>query len=336
MDCRSTGSLTSSRSGQSACSIPSSRGRDLPRNLKLEGPNGQRLPLSSDTSIIQVYDEAGGDLLIVGQSGVGKTTLLLELARALIKRAESDPTRPLPVVLSLVSWATKQLSIEAWLIEEIRIWYPRSYGYVEQWIKHNQLHPLFDGLDEIPDEKRAACVNALAVYWRDHPDIPMVICSRKAQTLTRVGNFPFKGVMSVHPLNLTQVDHYLDKVGMSLQSLREVLRAETALQAIASYPLMLCLLILTYHQSKSARDLQMVSPENLPAYICSLYVRRTLHRTEVLGASDPDPRSIQGLKWLAGIMKQQNLSFFIWDQVKRSGSRISSNARYIITKFVKA
>ena len=44
--------------------------------------------LPAGTRIIQVYDEADGELLILGEPGSGKTTLLLELARDLLGRAE--------------------------------------------------------------------------------------------------------------------------------------------------------------------------------------------------------------------------------------------------------
>jgi predicted NACHT family NTPase len=43
---------------------------------------------------MQVYDEAGGELLILGEPGAGKTTLLLQLARELLSRAEQDESLP--------------------------------------------------------------------------------------------------------------------------------------------------------------------------------------------------------------------------------------------------
>jgi len=44
---------------------------------------------------MQVYDEADGELLILGEPGAGKTTLLLELARDLLDRAQLDNTHPI-------------------------------------------------------------------------------------------------------------------------------------------------------------------------------------------------------------------------------------------------
>src|SRR6267142_2749482 len=40
--------------------------------------------LFSETRMLEIYDQAHGDLLIVGEPGSGKTTLLLELLAALL------------------------------------------------------------------------------------------------------------------------------------------------------------------------------------------------------------------------------------------------------------
>jgi len=65
-------------------------------------------PLPAGTSITEVYDGAGGALLILGEPGAGKTTLLLALARDLLIRAQADEREPIPVVFNLSSWAQKR------------------------------------------------------------------------------------------------------------------------------------------------------------------------------------------------------------------------------------
>lgn len=57
-------------------------------------------PLPAGTRITEVYDGAGGALLILGEPGAGKTILLLELARDLLTRAHADEREGIqPVVL---------------------------------------------------------------------------------------------------------------------------------------------------------------------------------------------------------------------------------------------
>src|SRR5258708_9872585 len=60
---------------------------------------------SADVSIVQVYNQANGEVLILGEPGAGKSTLLLELTRDLLERVRRDETYPIPVGFNLSSWA---------------------------------------------------------------------------------------------------------------------------------------------------------------------------------------------------------------------------------------
>ena len=71
-----------------------------PWRLVLQEANQTTRPLPPGTRITQVYDNAGGELLILGDPGSGKTTLLLELARDLLDRAQKDDSHLIPVVVS--------------------------------------------------------------------------------------------------------------------------------------------------------------------------------------------------------------------------------------------
>lgn len=100
--------------------------------------SGQKRPLPPGTSITKVYEDAGGELLILGEPGSGKTTLLLELTRHLLDRAEQDDKLQMPVVFNLSSWATKQQPLAQWLVEELMTKYqvPRKLG--QAWVNTNQ------------------------------------------------------------------------------------------------------------------------------------------------------------------------------------------------------
>src|SRR5260221_9421396 len=90
-----------------------------PWRLIIQESEQTSAPLPAGTRITEVYDAAGGELLILGEPGAGKTTLLLELGRDLLSRAEQDLAHPIPVVFNLSSWVRrKRQSLAPWLVEE--------------------------------------------------------------------------------------------------------------------------------------------------------------------------------------------------------------------------
>src|SRR5260370_42708551 len=72
-----------------------------PTGLLFLSPQQPERPLPPGTSIAQVYEQAGQELLILGEPGAGKTTLLLNLARRRVERAQHHATQPLPVIIPL-------------------------------------------------------------------------------------------------------------------------------------------------------------------------------------------------------------------------------------------
>src|SRR5258708_13043497 len=105
--------------------------------LQEEDQSAQMLP--AGTRITQVYDKAPSGLLILGEPGSGKTTMLLELASDLLGRAETDNNYPLPMVFNLSSWAVKRQPLAEWLVEEMNTMYqvPRRMG--RAWVQEDQV-----------------------------------------------------------------------------------------------------------------------------------------------------------------------------------------------------
>ncbi len=141
---------------------------DNPWRLVLKQPDQPEQTLPPGTHITQVYDGAGGELLILGEPGSGKTTLLLELARDLLERAQKDDTHLMPVIFNLSSWAVKRQPITEWFVEALNTKYqvPRKLG--KSWVDTDQILLLLDGLDEVKTEYRTACVDAINAYRGEH------------------------------------------------------------------------------------------------------------------------------------------------------------------------
>src|SRR6266566_8847946 len=216
-------------------------------SLSFRLPDQPEQPLPPHTSISEAYELAQQELLILGEPGAGKSTLLLELAHHLVEQSEQDATYPLPVLLPLSSWAVSRPPLEVWLTEQLTLLYNVSRPLSQQWIQGQQLLPLLDGLDEMEASARAACIAAINVYHRDHLR-PLVACSRTAEyaAATRPERLTLHTAVVVQPLSREQVDTYVANLGKPLAALRAALRKNAMLQELATTPLMLHVLILTY------------------------------------------------------------------------------------------
>src|SRR5712691_959086 len=206
---------------------------------------------SADTSIVGVYDHAGGEILILGEPGGGKTTLLLELARDLLERARRDEAQPIPVVFPLSSWATKRQPLTTWLASELHTRYQVPLPLATSWIETDQVLPLLDGLDEVAAPHRAACVEAINAYRQAHGLIPTVVCSRQTDYFALTARLLLRTAVIVQPLTAEQIATYLSSDGHRLDALREALRKDADLRALARTPLMLNVLTVAYQGAPS-------------------------------------------------------------------------------------
>ncbi len=159
----------------------------------MEAPSARISPV---TSIVDAYNEASMGLLLLGAPGAGKTLLLVELARELLTRAEQDSQHPLPLIVNLSSWAMKRLLLADWLKEQLWLDYRIPADLSQSWIEQDQFLLLLDGLDEVDDSARTACIEAINTYRREH-FVPLVVCSRSQKYLAQPGR-PIAHVPRTH------------------------------------------------------------------------------------------------------------------------------------------
>ncbi len=275
-------------------------------------PQQSTQPLPTGTGITQAYDHAGGELLILGEPGSGKTMLLLELAQDLLNRAAQDEAHPIPVIFNLSSWAAKRQPLTDWLIDELYTKYqvPRKLG--QSWIATDQILPLLDGLDEVIAEHRAACIDAINAYRQEHGLMPTVVCSRSADYPAQ--SVRLRSAIIIQPLTLQQIDAYLESIGQSGEALRVMLHHNPQLQELATSPLVLSVLIQTY----SGKSLEALSDTELPTtqkQIFADYVELMLQRR---GTTTHYTRqqTMHWLKWLAGQMRQHSQTEFYFERIQ--------------------
>jgi serine/threonine protein kinase len=273
----------------------------------------QILPLG--TSILHVYDKATQELLILGAPGAGKSTLLVELAWQLVARADADETHPLPVIVPLSSWAVKRLPLQIWLAEQVALLYDIPLALAQRWISSDQLLPLLDGLDEMEDDARPACVAEINAYHHDHLRLPVVVCSRQAEyeEATRRQRLTLQNAVVVQPLTHEHVQAYLAQGGEPSAALRHVLATNPALAEVATTPLMVHVLILTY-QDTSVQQLS-TQYEQLQQQIWTDYLARMVER-KGNAIRYPLRQTRAWLEWLAQQMRTRNQTVFYLEHLQ--------------------
>jgi hypothetical protein len=279
------------------------------RTLLFRSSDQPERPLPVGIGILDVYDLAEHELLILGEPGAGKSTLLQLLATQLVTRAESDPAHPLPVLLPLASWASKRLPLQDWMTEQLMYIYSIPPQLSTQWIEADMLLPLLDGLDEVDPTARLACIGTINAFHLERFAVPLVISSRKSdyELAAIKRRLVLQRAIVVQPLTTKQIDTTLAVGGKPLAALRSALKKNPTLQELATTPLMLSVLMITY-QGITVRTLSLQGSQ-LQQQIWEDYVQRMImsRGDAVLYPLDVTKR---WLGWLAREMRQHNLTTF--------------------------
>src|SRR5215216_1399062 len=104
-----------------------------PWETVIQQANQRNETIPPGKSVVAVFDDLLGELLILGAPGAGKTTMLLELTRDLIARARFNEQHPTPVVFNLSTWATKRQPLGHWLAEELNQRYDVPKKLAQEW-----------------------------------------------------------------------------------------------------------------------------------------------------------------------------------------------------------
>lgn len=287
-------------------------------DLVLSDPLKPTHSVLPDTTITQVFDQAEGELLILGEPGAGKTTLLLELTRDLLKRANDNPAAPIPVVLMLSSWAIRKLLLEEWIAEELKAKYDIPPQIGKAWVEANQLLLLLDGLDEVAPEWQPACIEAINRYYHQmHRSL--AVCSRTKEYLDQPERLVLHTAVIVQPLSPEQVDTYLDNLatkGEDVEGLKHGLHQSEALRALVTTPFFLTVLTLAYHGKIAQELLALLEISTDQQHLLfQNYVERMLQR-EGKRVHAPAQKTKHWLSWLACQMTTYNQSEFYLKELR--------------------
>lgn len=307
---------------------------DHPWDMVVQMPERPDKAVPPGTRIVDVFDDVGGSLLILGEPGSGKTTMLLELARDLIARAEQDPLQCISVVFNLSSWVVRQAPLEEWLVEELRTKYYIPKKVAQAWVKDDALLLLLDGLDEVKADTRNKCVTAINAFREQHI-VPLVVCSRKADYKALTKKLHLQGGICLHSLTPAQIDIYLTSAGIETQAVRTTLKQDTVLQEMAESPLFLSIMIQAY-RGKTITDLQdLATPEAHRQHLFDTYIERMFYR-RVQHHTYASRQTCQRLSYLAHQMNIHAQPIFLIENLQTTWLplKVARNTRYLARLFI--
>jgi len=302
---------------------------DCPWGIVWETPDQLRQILPDGSKVIHLFNQMGegGTLLILGEPGAGKTITLLELARDLIYQAEQDVDHPIPVVFNLASWERYRKPIADWLMRELKEKYQVPKALSEPWLQDQQLLLLLDGLDEVRESQREACIHALNQFVQKNGNTRIVVCSRIRDYEKLTQRLKFQGAIHIKSLTLEQAKRYLAIAGKQLTGVSQALQTDATLQELVKSPLMLNIIMLTYCGIAVAELPNLSSVEAYQTYIFDAYIdcmffRRRIKRSNNKYLSKyqqyPKAKAIKWLKFLAHRMFKDSQTIFFIEQMQLS------------------
>lgn len=274
---------------------------EIPLNTFYKERECEPEPLPRGTSITQAFDQIGGELLVLGAPGTGKTMLLLELLRELLGRAKRDDTHSTPVLFPLSTWATERKPLKEWMVDQLNIIYdvPRKLG--QEWVSENEILPLLDGLDEVAREHRDACIDTINAYRQELGGLtPIVVTSRMAEYQSLRGKLRLKGAVLVESLTKDQVASYLMRVGEPLQAVRHLVENDAEVSKLLNSPLMLNVVTLAFRHDSTVSLQAKGTVEEQKSRLWEAYVERMFTRK----SREERYSHRQTILWLSSLARQ--------------------------------
>ena len=285
-----------------------------PWAIKKESTN-ETLP--AGISMLEIFDSIGmgRSLLILGAPGSGKTTMLLELARQLIQHAREDVTYPIPMVFNLSSW-TESKTLADWLAQELNNLYSVPRKTAPDWVKGDKLLLLLDGLDEVRQESRAKCVEAINAFRKEHGLTSLAVCSRSQDYADLNAKLSFEGAIEVQPLTQEQITEFFSRFGKEMAGIKQVLKKNTALREMAETPLFLSIMIMAYRDKQDV-DIWVSQDEKAQRkHLFDTYIEQMFDRPRTNNAYFSKRDVLYWLSLLADRMMKHNATPYFFENMQ--------------------
>ncbi|MEG4496028.1 NACHT domain-containing protein [Microcoleus sp. F10-C6] len=285
-----------------------------PDNVELNSEYQRKI--REDGNILNIFDDAQGQLLILGEPGSGKTTTMLVLAEALLERAEKQSDAPIPVLLKLSSFKKEEKNLFNWLLEELRKQYSCGLDkniinkkVIKELLKGKKLLLMLDALDELEENNRKYCVEALNQLLRNRE---YVVCSRRQEYEILEFQLEMNRAICLQALSEAQIQEYLRD--RQREEFWQTLKDQKELLNVLKRPLFLKIAC-DGMQEISINDWKnFTSLEERQLYLSRAYIRWCLRKE----GKDSKLEKIRWLIWLAQQLQNHGQTEFFIERMQPS------------------
>lgn len=161
-------------------------------------------------------------LLIIGDPGAGKTTILLFAAINILM--DKSREQKLPLIINLATWQAGR-DFKEWYAQSVAHTYSLSLVFAEELLRRNVVVPFFDGFDEVAEDAREDCLQKMSAYFGDQRSRQLIVSSRKKEYAATKADAPVYAEIEVQPLSLSQIKKALSENAQTQAADRALLDA---------------------------------------------------------------------------------------------------------------
>jgi hypothetical protein len=220
---------------------------DHPLTVRWETVSGKAAADGCESPDLTTVFTAAQRMVLLGESGAGKSVQVTLLTCALLRSPESG--RPVPVPLSLASWNPARQRLWPWVERRIVQDYGMPESTVRQLVDSGRVIPFLDGLDELPTGLRTNALKEIGAAVDDRRSF--LLTSRTDEYLLTSYQLTRTVVVRLEPVRAADAEHFLTHdESRGAERWRDLLAgyetAGTPLAAALSSPLLLGLMRIVY------------------------------------------------------------------------------------------
>ena len=228
------------------------------------------------SEIKNIFEKANGRLLVTGIPGAGKTVVMLQLVLSLLK----EKRNAIPVLLNLATWQSSFVKLEVWLEKILPSEIGVNSTLAKKVLREIPLVLLLDGLDEVHEDDRKSCLEAIGRYGADS-NVRFAIATRKQEYVEVQKDAPVYLQIEVQPLQIDQIKSELKRIGYKKPEFMPLLTAietDEVLSEVVKTPIYFNVLQLHFAKGKRLSDLELSygNQEDLQEEIIGKFVMENL------------------------------------------------------------